>query len=497
MLEKLRTRPNQTTGRREAPKAPRAFGHTIAQHRWAIVHNENKNLFSLASRPQWLKKLSQIVLALVLLIVTSTKNSSAANYNIDFTPTCEAIYLVSLDTNAPVFEKNIDKKMYPASLTKVMTYIVVAEHVKDFDNTQITVKKAIINSLLGTGSSIANLKADEVLTVTQLLHCLMIKSGNDAALVLADYVGNGDVNNFVDMMNEKAAELGCTGTHFANPHGLHDVDHYSTARDLATITKHAMTLPQFMDICSMSTSYILGNDRYPLVTTNSMIDQSRGGKYYYRYARGIKTGHTEESGWCLISSSTYNGYSYLCVALGAPFKDTNGKITDNYAMLDSKALYKWAFTNLELKQVFKKNDPISEIKLKLTTNKDSTILYPAENYSALLPKSVSTTSIDVKIEKPESVDAPINVGQKLGTAILSYANKELARVDLVAAEDVDCNIILYAIQCITNIICSVWFRIALGVVAFLVLAYLFFCLSYNKKARRKRRKRSKVMKRYK
>ncbi len=497
MLKKFSMCSDLARGRREAPKAHRVFGHRRAQRCWALLHTENKNLFSVASRPRRLRKLGTVVMALVLLMVTAARFASAANYNIDFTPTCDAIYLVSLDTNAPVYEKNIDKKMYPASLTKVMAYIVVAEHVKDLDNTQVTVKKAIINSLLGTGSSIANLKADETLSVTKLLHCLMIKSGNDAALVLADYVGNGDVNNFVDMMNEKAAELGCTGTHFVNPHGLHDVDHYSTARDLATITKHAMTLPQFMDICSMSTSYILGNDRYPLVTTNSMIDQSRGGKYYYRYAKGIKTGHTEEAGWCLLSSAAYNGYSYLCVALGAPFKAENGKIAENYAMLDSKALYKWAFTNLELKPVFKKNDPISEIKLKLTTNKDSTLLYPAENYSALLPKSVSTTSIDVKVEKPESVDAPIKVGQKLGTAVLSYANKELARVDLVAAEDVDRNVILYTIQCITNIICSVWFRVALCVLALLILAYLFLCFSYNKKARRKRRKRSKVRKRYK
>lgn len=432
-----------------------------------------------------------------MFLVFTAIPTSAANFNIDFTPSCEALYLLSLDTNSTVYEQNSNKKMYPASLTKVMTYIVAAEHIDDFDNTKITIKKSLIDSLLGTGSSIANLKANETLSVTQLLHCLMIKSGNDAALVLADYIGGGDISKFADMMNEKASELGCSNTHFVNPHGLHDPDHYTTAHDMALITKYAMGLPQFMDICTLSTSYILGDDRYPLVTTNSMIDQARGGKYYYRYAKGIKTGHDDEAGYCLVSSAAYDGYSYLCVAMGAPLKDENGKaITDNHAMLDSKALYKWAFTNLELKPIFKKNGPISEIKLNLTTNKDSTLLYPAENYSVLLPKSVSTTSIDVKVEKPESVDAPIKVGQKLGTAVLSYANKELARVDLVSAEDVDRNIILYIIQCITKVVCSVWFKIVLGILVILVLAYLFLCTSYNKKARRKRRKISKVRKRY-
>lgn len=428
-------------------------------------------------------------------LISFTSNLSyAANFNIDFTPSCEALYLYNLDTNTVAYDKNGNKKMFPASLTKVMTYIITAEHIKDFDNTKITVKKELIDSLLGTGSSIAGLKANDVLSVTQLLHCLMIKSGNDAALVLADYVGDGDVNKFVEMMNNKATELGCVETHFVNPHGFHDDDHYTTANDLAIMTKYAMELPHFMKICSLPTSYVMGQDKYPLVTTNSMIDQARGGKYYYQYARGIKTGHTDEAGYCLLSSAVYNGYSYLCVALGAPIKDASGnKIPDNYAMLDSKAIYKWAFTNLELKPILKKNEPLSEIKLNLTTNKDSTLLHPADNYSALLPKSVSTTSIDIKIEKPDSVDAPIKVGQKIGTAVLSYANKELARIDLVSAEDVDRNVILYVIQCITNVISSIWFKIAIIIAVVLVVAYVFLCASYNKKARRKR---AKVGKRY-
>lgn len=442
-----------------------------------------------------LKKIICLFLSTVFLIYYVPKSSFAANFNIDFTPSCEALYLLNLDTDTVAYEKNSEKKMYPASLTKIMTYIVTAEHVKDFDNTTITIRKDLINKLLGTGSSIANLNADENLTVTQLLHCLMIKSGNDAALALADYVGNGDIDNFVTMMNDKAAELGCKNTHFMNPHGLHDENHYTTAKDLSIIAKYAMTLPNFMDISSSSTSYIMGEDKYPLVTTNSMIDQSRGGKYYYQYARGIKTGHTEEAGYCLVSSAVHNGYSYLCVAMGAPITDSSGnKVADNYAMLDSKSIYKWALSNLELKPVLKKNDPITEINVNLSTDKDSILLYPAENYSALLPKNVNISSIDIKIEKPDSVDAPIKVGQKIGTAVLSYANKELARIDLVAGEDINRNFILFFIQLISNIISSIWFKIALAIVVILVVAYIILFLSHNKKSRRKK---SKIQKKYK
>lgn len=137
---------------------------------------------------------------------------------------------------------------------------------------------------------------------------------------------------------------------------------------------------------------------------------------------------------------------------------------------------------------------MSEIKLNLTTNKDSTLLHPSDNYSALLPKSVNATSIDIKIDKPDSIDAPIQVGQKLGTAVLSYANKEIARIDLVAAENVDRNIILYLIKCITNIVTSIWFKIALIIAVILIGIYIYLCASYNKKARRRR---TKVAKRYK
>lgn len=442
-----------------------------------------------------IKKVAYLIALIITFTYFNSTLASASNFNIDFTPSCESLYLYNLDTGTVAYNKNGEKKMYPASLTKIMTFIVTSEHINDFDNTKVTVKKSLMDSLLGTGSSVSGIKADDVLSITQLLHCLMIKSGNDAALILADYVGNGNINNFVEMMNSKAVELGCKGTHFVNPHGFHDDDQYTTASDLTIMTKYAMELPNFMDICCSPTSYIMGQDKYPLVTTNSMIDQSRGGKYYYQYARGIKTGHTDEAGYCLVSSAVYNGYSYICVALGAPIKDASGKkITDNYAMLDSKSIYKWAFTNLELKPILKKNDPLSEIKLNLTTNKDSTLLHPSDNYSALLPKNVSVTSIDIKIEKPESVDAPIKIGQKIGTAVLSYANKELARIDLVAAEDIDRNIILYVIQCITNIISSIWFKIAFVIAIILIVFYIFLCASYNKKARRKK---AKIGKRYK
>lgn len=181
-----------------------------------------------------------------------------------------------------------------------MTYIVVTEQVDDLDNTMVTINQDLLDELAGTGSSIAGLEdyAGEKMSVMELLYCMMVPSGNDAALVLADYVGNGDVSAFVELMNQRAKELGCTNTHFTNPHGLHDEDHYTTAADMYKITEYAITTPHFTEVTN-TTSYYLSLDEdgeNPLITTNSLINENEP-DYYYEYARGIKTGTTDEAGF--------------------------------------------------------------------------------------------------------------------------------------------------------------------------------------------------------
>lgn len=144
------------------------------------------------------------------------------------------------------------------------------------------------------------------------------------------------------MMNEKAAELGCTGTHFADPHGLSDENHYTTAEDMYKITKYALTLPYFREV--VSTEYFtLKGDSIPLINTNYMIDYVNGGRYYYQYATGVKTGYTDLAGKCLVSTAKKGDTEYMCIVLGGEYSDESGYI--NNAMTDSKNLYEWAFDN--------------------------------------------------------------------------------------------------------------------------------------------------------
>lgn len=435
---------------------------------------------------KFISKFSISFLILIYISFLSFKFiTSATNYNVGFEPSCYSLLLYNLDSDSVLYSRNQAEKVAPASLTKIMTYIVVVENVQDIENTMVEIKKGVIDKLLGTGSSMSNIKAGESYSVNQLLHCMMIKSGNDAALTLADYVSHGDIENFVSMMNKKAEQLGCSNTHFANPHGLYAENHYTTAEDLLKITKYAMTLPNFVDITSKVTSDILGQDKYPLVTTNSMIDPVRGGKYYYKYAKGIKTGYEALAGRCLISSAINNGYTYICIALGG-FSEK-----DNVAMLDSKSLYQWAFNNLSLKPVIDKNKPIGEVKLNFAWKKDSLQLIPAKDYSVMLPKTVLASSIDIKLNIPDEVNASVKIGQKIGTADLFYANNKVATIDVVSGENVNRNYFIFIVHLIKVIFGSIWFKIAFFIFLVLSVFYIFSFLRYNKIKRKRKTMKNK------
>ena len=436
-----------------------------------------------------MKKVRLFLLCAVVMLTTVLSGAvptRAAEFKIDFDTNCVALYLENIDTDIVVYQQNADTLRPPASTTKIMTYIITAENVKDLKGTIVTVKSSIIHMLDGTGSSIAGLKEGEPLSIYQLLHCLMIPSGNDAALVLADYVGKGNINAFVDLMNQKAAELGCTHTHFANPHGLPADDHYTTVSDMAKMTKYALTLPEFENITNTATSDILGEDRY-LVTTNSMIDPVRGGDLYYPYAKGIKTGSTgNDSGYCLVSTATKGGYTYLCVAYGAPYEDEKGESYENGAMLDSIHLYEWAFDNLSIKTILDKNDLVKEIGLDFAWNKDTIQLSPATTYSTILPDDVAISSIDRTYNLPERISAPVKEGDVVGTVTLSYANQPLATIDLVVSENVDRSELLSILDTLKQIVTSRWFLVTLAVVVMLVLFYVVILLIYRRKKKTQR-----------
>ena len=284
--------------------------------------------------------LSTMALLSILLLAAARPQSAP---ELDFTPHTAALLLVDLNTGETVYSQNADEVRSMASLTKIMTYIVTAEAVDDLEGTFLEILDEPLNDVRNRGASVAGLEdyIGTSMSVLDVLYALMVPSGCDAGAELAWFVGGGDMGAFVDRMNEKAAELGCENTRYADSHGL-SKDNRTTAEDLYKIVTYAMDLPYFWEVVN-TTHYTLPDAPAPMFTTVRIMDPVNGGRYYYPYAHGIKTGYTSSAGRCLISTASKGNTDYLCIALGGEYSAKTGWV--NNAMLDTAALYRWAFAS--------------------------------------------------------------------------------------------------------------------------------------------------------
>lgn len=434
-------------------------------------------------------------MALLVIIMSSAVPAGAISFSNKVNVKSASALVVSLDSGQTVYEKDPDSKRYPASTTKIMTYIVAVENIEDIENTRVEIKKKVLDKLKNTDSSTANLSelVGKKIKVIDLLYGMMVPSGNDAALVLADYVGEGDVSKFVDMMNEKAEELECKNTHFTNPDGLHDPDHYTTARDLYLIAKYALTLPHFEQI-SNATEYTIEGAEDPVITTNYLIDEDRGGDYFYTYAKGIKTGTTKEAGRCLVTTASADGHTYMAVLLGAPYKE--GDDEEYYTFIDAADLFRWALVDLEMQTIKSADTPVCERKVKLAWGKDKITLVPAKNLNAIMPKDLKPSDIEIETDVPEEIKAPLYTDKAVGTASVYYTEKGkekqlIATVDLVPAEQVNMSGILAVLDVIGTIFKSYWFLVIIGIIVLLLIIYIIAA-----KVHRAHLKRNRKVKKY-
>ncbi len=437
-------------------------------------------------------KVISLIFTLCIIMSSSIVTTGAISYKNDVKTQSDSILLVNMDSGQTVFEKDADSKRYPASTTKIMTYIIVVENIDDLENTRVPIKQEVLDLLDGTGSSLANLESHigGTMSIIDLLYSMMVPSGNDASLVLADYVGKGNIQSFVDLMNKKAEELGCENTHFENPEGLHHENHYTTARDMYKIATYALTLPKFAEISNTSTYYCEGDD-YPLITTNLLIDQNRGGEYYYMYAKGIKTGTTDQAGRCLVTTATADGYSYIAVLLHAPYKEG---VTEGYGtMTDAADLFRWALTSLELETVATSSIPVCEQKVKLAWGRDSVNLVPDKNLSAIVPKDIEDQNLIKEIDIPEVVNAPLEEDTVVGTVTIYYKDsktgekQELAKANLVPDESVEMSGILYVLDVIVTVFRSYWFLVIIGIIVVILILYFIMSKINNKRSKKNRK----------
>ena len=413
----------------------------------------------------------------------------------DFEVSAEGAMLVSLDTGGVLYQKNIDQRLYPASLTKIMTAVLIIENTPDLDKEIITVSKEALELLLGTDSSTTGLKEGEELTARQLLHHLLMASGNDSANAAAEHYGGGNIDRFVQMMNQRAAELGMTGTHYVNPHGLHDEDHYTTVEDMYKLVCHAIDLPVFMEVVSTNRYTMPATNKSPeklLVTTNYLQDPNTSS--YYRGTNGIKTGYTDPAGRCLITTTSRDGYNYLCILMKCPvYGENNQKIRLEFP--DSRNLYDWAYDNFEYKSLLNTAEPVGEVELELAWSKDHLTLLPETEFSAIVPKEADSSTVIVTPHLNDDIQqnggviqAPVEQGTVLGYATLTYAGEVLGQVNLVASESVERSTVLYLLEQVKSMAQSLWFQVIAGA----VLLLLLFLIIVRAVAVRRRRKRRRV-----
>lgn len=419
----------------------------------------------------------RIILAALLslaLIFSMTSEVFAA-------PACslsaESAILIDANTGEVLFEKDADTKRAPASMTKMMTAILVCENLKMDDVVKVSKHVKTI------GGSAVGLKVNEKIKVQDLLGAMLVYSANDCAVCLSEAV-SGSEEEFGKLMTKRAEELGCTNTTFKNPSGLDADGHMSTARDMAIIAKKAMEFPEIAavvsegtyqmhktnkrDVMTVGTTDRLLFDTYSWITVNGKSRHP-----YYKYAKGIKTGFTDKAGGCLASYAVKGNQELISVVM---------KSTDMKRFSNAIKILDWGFDNFDAVKLVEKGDIVDTAKVKGGKEK-KVEAYAVDNYYAMAEKGTKGNA-KVQVAFNEIVKAPIKKGDKIGKANIVVNDEVVGSVALKAATDVEQ---------------SVWGKISdhvlikiiliIALIALLAFIVLMLIRSKNKKKRATKVKR--------
>lgn len=434
----------------------------------------------------------------------SSKPNAAAASNSSKAPTednvnSHAVYMVNLDSNSVLFEKNAQERIWPASLTKIMTCIVALEQVGDIDKETTSLNADIQTYLFNLGGvSLGDIRMGETFTIHQLLYAMMLQSANEAAMMVADYVGKGDSSKFIDKMNQKAKEIGAKNTHFSNSTGLHDEDNYSTAYDLALITEYAMKNPTFEELVTATYYECPPTEKHPSGVIWSSINymQQVGNEYYYEGIKGVKTGSLPDSDVGgggirnFISTCTRNGYTYLTVCVGAPQEREDGmRYEKNLAFVDTRNLYNWAFENFTVKTLMDVGDEVAEVPVRLSWDIDHIKLLSGSKFASLVANEVTQDSLQKLVEVPEHIDAPITKGDEVGYVKLMLNGEEVGRVKLLAAQSVQRSSALYYADMVKSFLSTFLFKFVLTFIIVILILYIILMIVRNHNRRRYRMRR--------
>jgi len=404
--------------------------------------------------------------------------------------TAQAAMIVNLDTGEVMYGKNVNDKMFPGPVVKIMSAVVALEALGGVTEEAVTATGRAVG--LTAGNNIGILSG-EIFTARQLLLAMTVNSANDAANVLAEHI-SGTVDGFVAAMNRKAQELGCTSTVYTNPTGLHSPTMTTTAADVAKIAAYAAKLPDYLELTSTTRFAIPPTNRTAtersLHNRNHFVSKEYETQYYYPAARGMNAGSTAEAGYCLVTTAEHKGMRYLCVILKATdYKIPGSDFLRVNSFLDAKALLDWAFSLFANKAVVKTTDLICEPKITMGADKDFVGLNPDADIEALLPVDVD---IETEVERAyilfdDLLVAPIKKGDVLGEIYASYDGRVLGRANLVANADVERSNILFGLGRIREMLASR--QLIATLCAFVVLTAVYTVYAIFRGGGRRRRER--------
>lgn len=436
-----------------------------------------------------LKKIFAAALAVLLLApALATPAAAMSGYDPDFEVTAEAAYIVNLDTNLVVYEKNSETPLVAGSLTKLMTMILLLKNYQDqLDTITVTAPGYIYDYLYGKGASSADIRRGETHTLRTLLYAMEVQSGNEAAYIVADYMGGGSIDNFVAMMNAEAEAIGCTGTTFTDPCGL-DEGNITTARDSYLLLRAAMEYDAFVEAAGVYTWQVPQSSAhdapYTIISTNRMI--SSASELYRSYTQGGKTGSLS-SGWQNFASwHTQDGETYISVLM-----HSSDEIGTTPAEIETGQLMDWVFATFGVGAALDTTQPISELPVRYATEAESVMLYPVDNMMTLLPREGGAAVTEQTFNLPESLAAPVTQGEVVGSVTISIEGEEVGTVDLIAGSNVSRNQVLYTLSRVGEFFSSTYFKVVVILTMVTVAIYAFvwvaaMLIALNEEGKRKR-----------
>jgi D-alanyl-D-alanine carboxypeptidase (penicillin-binding protein 5/6) len=367
---------------------------------------------------QSLHRIVYMALALSLVFPSLTM---AEESQVNLADKAKSAILIERDTGTILYEKNSNEKLPPASMTKIMTMILIMEAI---DKASLTLEEKVRTSeyAASMGGSQIFLEAGEEMTVEQMLKGIAIASGNDASVAMAERIA-GSEEAFVKMMNDKAQELGLKNTNFVNPTGLPAENHYSTAHDMSLMAKELLKYELITKFTSMYEDYLRQDTdkKFWLVNTNRLVK-------FYPGVDGLKTGYTSEAKYCLTATAKKDNMRVIAVVMGAPTpKDRNAQVTK---MLD------FAFSQYKTHPMLERSAVVGKTKVSKGSKKNVDVM-TSESISVLTKKGETIDDVTQEVVLNDDIKAPVKKGDELGKLILKRSDKSIVVSPIVAAEDVE------------------------------------------------------------